>query len=229
MNLIQYLIQGGPLMFALLALSVAATAIVIAKFYQFSRTNLNELDSLQQVLSLARAEKITEAQKLLAQSNSPVARVAEAAIGAVFTPGLAIDNIEAEIKRVGSEELRNLESWLRALSSIAQLSPFVGLLGTIFGMIEAFRALEQASKVNPALLAGGIWQALLTTAFGLLIAIPALAFYQYFEGRVDNVKALMSDAATRVLVAFGPRAKISGVGTRVSEQYQDQQLQELGQ
>jgi biopolymer transport protein ExbB len=113
-------------------------------------------------------------------------------------------DIEAEVSRVGSAEIRNLESWLRGLSGIAHLSPLLGLLGTVMGMITAFIRLEEAgSKVNPSILAGGIWEALLTTAFGLIIAIPAMAAFYYLEGEVDRVRAAMKDVSVRVLLHFG--------------------------
>ena len=93
---------------------------------------------------------------------------------------------------------------------IANLSPLLGLLGTVMGMIGAFAQLEGAgTKVDPALLAGGIWEALLTTAFGLSVAIPSLAAYYILEGQVDNVRANMKDAATRVLGAYGQGALAS--------------------
>jgi biopolymer transport protein ExbB len=97
-----------------------------------------------------------------------------------------------------------LESWLRALSSVAHLSPLLGLLGTVLGMITSFRRIEQAgSAVDPAVLSGGIWEALLTTAFGLTIAIPSMAAFYFLEGEVDRVRATMKDTTSRVLLAAG--------------------------
>ena len=110
---------------------------------------------------------------------------------------------EADINRIGSARIRDMESWLRGLSAIAHLSPLLGLLGTVMGMIEAFMQIERVgSQVDPAVLSGGIWEALLTTAFGLAVAIPAMAAYFYLEGEVDRTRAGMKDAVVRVLVHF---------------------------
>ncbi|MFP6717413.1 MAG: MotA/TolQ/ExbB proton channel family protein, partial [Alphaproteobacteria bacterium] len=88
----------------------------------------------------------------------------------------------------------------------ANLSPLLGLLGTVLGMIKAFARLESAgTKVDPAILAGGIWEALLTTAFGLSVAIPALAAFYILEGQVENVRAQMKDATIRVLGILSSR------------------------
>lgn len=192
-------------MWVLFILSVSAVAIAFAKLYQFRVSDLGELKKLPEVISKARGGDFKGARDILSQSPSPVARVAESALSAVATPGLTIESINAEVQRVGTQEIRNIESWLRPLASISQLAPLIGLLGTIFGMITSFQAMETATSVNPALLAGGIWEALLTTAFGLLIAIPCMAMYHYLEGEVDKVKAYMRSAATQLLVQFGPR------------------------
>jgi biopolymer transport protein ExbB len=119
---------------------------------------------------------------------------------------LSIEDRDTEISRVGSAEIRNLESYLRGLEVIANLSPLLGLLGTVLGMIKAFARLESAgTKVDPAILAGGIWEALLTTAFGLSVAIPALAAFYILEGQVENVRAQMKDATIRVLGILSSR------------------------
>ena len=89
---------------------------------------------------------------------------------------------------------------LRGLGIIGHISPLLGLLGTVAGMIEAFITIEElGGRVDASVLAGGIWEALITTAFGLSVAIPAIVFYHYFEGRVDDIAAQMKDAASEIL------------------------------
>ena len=131
-----------------------------------------------------------------------MARVMETAINAKAHSGLSVEDRDAEIARVGTAEIRGVESYLRGLEIIANVSPLLGLLGTVLGMITAFSELESAgSKVDPAILAGGIWEALLTTAFGLVVAIPALIMFHVLEGRVDETRATMRDAVVRVIGA----------------------------
>lgn len=104
-----------------------------------------------------------------------------------------------EAERVANLHLDRLGQGLRLLAVIATLSPLLGLLGTVIGMIDAFRALEAAgNKVDPSILSGGIWVALLTTAAGLVVAIPAAAAHQWMEGIVERAGRAMEDVATQV-------------------------------
>ncbi len=191
-------------MFVLLALSVLATAIIIAKLFQFSRNGMRRSGFVEQALSALDGGRSDAALKTLQKQRSPVARVMESAVLCGADPGMSVNSVEAEVSRVGSAQIRNLESWLRGLSSIAHLSPLLGLLGTVTGMISAFMRLEEAgTRVDPSILSGGIWEALLTTAFGLTVAIPAMAAFYFLEGEVDHVRAAMKDVSVRVLRHFG--------------------------
>ncbi len=197
-------------MFVLLALSVLATAIILIKFVQFARSGLRRTDFVETALSALPQGNHARIVDDLQQQSSPVARVLESAIRCGADPDMTARDVEAEVSRVGSAQIRNLESWLRGLSSIAHLSPLLGLLGTVTGMISAFMRLEEAgSRVDPSILSGGIWEALLTTAFGLTVAIPAMAAFYYLEGEVDRVRATMKDATIRALRHFGKTPHIS--------------------
>lgn len=200
--------KGGPVMTVLLALSVIAVAIIFAKLLQFSRARLGQTGFVDPAIAvLARGERDRAIAVLRGEVN-PIARVMETAIAANSNANLSVEDRDSEIARVGSAEIRNIESYLRGLEVIANVSPLLGLLGTVLGMINAFAELESAgSKVDPAILAGGIWEALLTTAFGLVVAIPALTMYYVLEGRVDDVRAAMKDAAVRILAVSGPAAR----------------------
>jgi len=196
--------QGGPVMIVLLILSVLAVAIILVKLFQFFRSGLRRLSFVESAISALHSGQNSEALNQLEQQHSPVARVMESAVRCGADSGMTAKDVEAEVSRVGSAEIRNLESWLRGLSSIAHLSPLLGLLGTVTGMIAAFMRLEEAgSRVDPSILSGGIWEALLTTAFGLTVAIPAMASFYYLEGEVDHVRAAMKDATVRIMLHFG--------------------------
>ena len=194
------LAKGGPVMMVLLAVSGLAVLIIVAKLLQFARLGLGNLKFVDPAMTALGRSEPQAALALLAKRRHPVARAMESAITTSTDFGLTAEDRDAEISRVGSAQIRDLESHLRGLEVIANLSPLLGLLGTVIGMIGAFAKLEDAgSKVDPAMLAGGIWEALLTTAFGLVIAIPALAAFYVFEGRVESVRAVMKDAVTRIL------------------------------
>jgi biopolymer transport protein ExbB len=113
--------------------------------------------------------------------------------------GLPEARVREEVIRYGGEVLEALRGWLRPLEVIASLAPLLGLFGTVLGMIEAFRQLEAAgNQVNPAVLSGGIWEALLTTAVGLAVAIPAVALLNWLERRVDRLAHEMDNVVTRI-------------------------------
>ncbi len=194
------LAKGGPVMMVLLAVSGLAVLIIVAKLLQFARLGLGNLKFVDPAMTALGRSEPQAALALLAKRRHPVARAMESAITTSTDSRLTPEDRDAEISRVGSAQIRDLESHLRGLEVIANLSPLLGLLGTVIGMIGAFAKLEDAgSKVDPAMLAGGIWEALLTTAFGLVIAIPALAAFYVLEGRVESVRAVMKDAVTRIL------------------------------
>ena len=212
--------QGGAVMYVLLFMSVLATAIILMKLYQFFRSGLRRLAFVDDTVSAVQRGEHEQAIKSLQQHDNPVARVLESAIHYGADPVMSTGDVEAEVSRVGSAQIRNLESWLRGLSSIAHLSPLLGLLGTVTGMIAAFMSLEAAgSRVDPSILSGGIWEALLTTAFGLTVAIPAMAAFYYLEGEVDRSRAAMKDASIRVLRHFG---KTPHVDSRGDERVEDE-------
>jgi len=199
-NTLDLLAKGGPVMMVLLAVSGLAVLIIVAKLLQFARLGLGNLRFVDPAMTALGRSEPQAALALLAKRRHPVARAMESAITTSTDSRLTPEDRDAEINRVGSAQIRDLESHLRGLEVIANLSPLLGLLGTVIGMIGAFAKLEDAgSKVDPAMLAGGIWEALLTTAFGLVIAIPALAAFYVLEGRVESVRAVMKDAVTRIL------------------------------
>ncbi len=200
MNFFDILSQGGFIMYILLSLSVLAVAIMLHKAVEFYRLGLRRLSFIEPVIEDLKNYQHKEALTRLNAVRNPVARVLSATILSSSRHDLNDGHLRSEISRVASEEIQKLESWLRGLSAIAHLSPLLGLLGTVMGMISAFIAIEGATGgVSPALLAGGIWEALLTTAFGLSIAIPAMAAFYFLEGEVDRVRAVMKNSVIHLL------------------------------
>ncbi len=212
--------QGGAVMYVLLLMSILAVAIILLKLYQFARSGLRRMKFVDEVVVSLQRGNQGQALQQLQKESSPVARVLETVVRCGADPSMSTSDVEAEVSRVGSAQIRNLESWLRGLSSIAHLSPLLGLLGTVTGMIAAFMKLEEAgSRVDPSILSGGIWEALMTTAFGLTVAIPAMAAFYYLEGEVDHVRAGMKDASIRVLRLFGKSPSVDGIdGKRIEDE-----------
>jgi len=183
-------------MYVLAALSVCALTVILVKLFQIAALGLWSRGPVDRALALWHAGREEAGLDALDGARHPVARVLHIALR-------GHERAEArhreEVERVAGLHLDSLASGLRLLGVIATLSPLLGLLGTVIGMIEAFQALEAAgNKVDPSILSGGIWVALLTTAAGLVVAIPAAAAHQWLEGLVERTGRAMEDAATQV-------------------------------
>ncbi len=196
---------GGPVVMVLMAMSVLALAIVLLKFWQFFSLRLHRRGFIDAALERLRAGDTDGALETLRATPNPIARVMEVAVQGRRDPAHDDALVREEVSRVGARYLEALRGQLRGLEVIGALSPLLGLLGTVLGMIEAFRQLEMAgSQVDPALLSGGIWEALTTTAVGLAVAIPVVAVLNWLERRVDRFRHQMEDAVTRVFTQTDP-------------------------
>ena len=190
-----WLVQnGGAVVAILLLLSVFALAIILVKLLQFRAAGLWDRAAAAAALALVRAGQGDAALAQAVASANPAAQ----ALARVLTGqrrGLDSAAIQAEVARYGNQTLEDLRSWLRPLEVIASLAPLLGLFGTVLGMIAAFRQMEAAgSQIDPSILSGGIWEALLTTAVGLAVAIPAVAALNGFERMIERTAHAMEDS-----------------------------------
>jgi len=192
-EMLEFFLKGGPLMWPILLCSVISAAIVLERLYKFHQVRIKVPNISSRVKNLLKEEKATEAIKLCESINDPVAHIL--AIG-IRIRKRSIEEQEKMISRAGSKIIRQLEKNLRGLAIIGNIAPLLGLLGTVTGMIKAFMKIQDLDgRVDASILAGGIWEALITTAAGLAIAIPTLVAYHYFEGKVDNIGVRMKDEA----------------------------------
>ena len=198
LNNLDLIEKGGPVMFILLGFSIFAFAIIFIKLIQFFSAALSSTNKIEKILSKLNGRNAKKLLVEIQEIKNPLARIIEVVILTKSDRRFDKESREAEISRIISIEIRNLENYLGGLEVIASISPLLGLFGTVLGMIKAFLNLEKAgSQIDPALLAGGIWEALLTTAFGLAIAIPALAAYHLFENKISNTRDKINDAVVR--------------------------------
>ncbi len=190
---------GGPVLIILLILSVIALAIILMKYWHFRKLDLNNNSFVQHVLDYWRAGQVNAGMVELYRTSHPAARVLEIAIRGIAERRVDEDTIREEVAREGVEQVEEMRTLLRPLEVIATISPLLGLLGTVMGMISAFQQMEAAgTQVSPSILSGGVWEALLTTAVGLAIAIPVVIALNWFESKVDKARHTMEDAATRI-------------------------------
>ena len=190
---------GGPVVMILLVISVVTLATILYKLWQFSAAGVGRHRALKEAVAAWDKGDQSVAGMALSASKSylvPVVKMAFAA-GPEDTKRL---EAEAEAR------FARLEGGFRLLDSVAQLAPLLGLFGTVLGMIEAFQSLQDAgSQVDPSLLAGGIWVALLTTAVGLAVAMPTAMVLSWFESRMDAERVTAERAIATVLHPQGRR------------------------
>lgn len=198
-GLMAFLMRGGPAMWVIAALSVITVALILWKIWRLLAMGAWRGQAATQAVAQWVGSDIDGARAKVANRHGLRATLVRGAMAALTDRTLALDQAREETTRIAKAELGRARSGLRALELIATIAPLVGLLGTVLGMIEAFQALQETgNRADPAALAGGIWQALLTTAAGMAVAIPASMALSWFEAVVETVQADMEDAATQL-------------------------------
>ncbi|MEY8829272.1 MotA/TolQ/ExbB proton channel family protein [Sedimentitalea sp. XS_ASV28] len=189
---------GGPVVAILFVMSVLALGVTLYKLWQFSASGVGRHKVLSESLDAWDSGDRERARARLGQSRSYLAPLLATAMNAPDQPGL-----EGRLDAEAGLALAGLERGFRFLDTVAQLAPLLGLFGTVLGMIEAFRSLQTAgTSVDPSLLAGGIWVALLTTAVGLAVAMPTSMILAWFESRTARER-VFADKALRTVLAPG--------------------------
>lgn len=193
---------GGPVVVILLGFSVIALAIILLKLWQFRVARVGDRATARKALRLYRSGHPGEALLAAERSRNPSAQLLALAIRGHRRPDLNEIRVREELIRIGNDMLESLRAYLRPLEVIGTVAPLLGLFGTVLGMVEAFRQLELAgNRVDPSVLSGGIWEALLTTAVGLAVAIPAVLAYNWFDRRLERLAHDMDNTVGAVFSA----------------------------
>ena len=188
--------KGGLLMYPIFICSVLGLAIVIQRLFTLRANRIVKADVLREVGELLRQKKIAEANTLCRRYSSAMTRILQVAI---LNHDKEKEEIKALVEDAARQEVPVLERYLNLLGTVAAIAPLLGLLGTVTGMIAAFQVIEIAGVAHPRALAGGIWEALITTAAGLVVGIPTLAFHSYFVNKVDGLVLEMEKYSLRML------------------------------
>lgn len=200
---VDFLQTGGPVVWILCLFSAFALTIIFLKSWQFISLKAESNKDLKSALFHWRKAQPEHAIESL-KTKRPVSSVVAYAMIELSKNDYDLAQVKEEIERLADEKIQSLKAYLRPLEVVATLSPLLGLLGTVLGMIVAFQNMESAgSQVDPSVLSGGIWQALLTTAVGLAVAIPVVAMHALFERKVERIIFLMSDSVTQVFTHKG--------------------------
>ncbi|MBC2717530.1 MAG: MotA/TolQ/ExbB proton channel family protein [Desulfobacteraceae bacterium] len=195
--MLEFLAKGGVLVVPIFLCSVLALAIFIERMIRFSLMRSRGAGLADKIIRLLRTGDAKAAHEKAISSNSPMGRVLAQAIRFRERDR---ETLETVIVHATEEEVRGLSSYLQALATIGNIAPLLGLLGTVLGMIKAFMVIQQmGGKVNAAVLAGGIWEAMLTTALGLAVALPTMVAHSYLFARVDKYEARLNAGAVRFI------------------------------
>jgi biopolymer transport protein ExbB len=201
LSLYDVFLRGGVVMWPLLFCSVLGAAVILERGLFFLRMGMDTRRFEEAVAAKLRRGDVAGALAISVASPHPVAKVAAVYLRNLLRP--ADLRIEL-VRREGSLQLERVEKRLRVLAAISHLAPLLGLLGTVIGMVAAFATIEGLKQAaSPADLAGGIWEALLTTVFGLVVAIPCMAAYHGFEGLADKIARRMQFVVTALDEASG--------------------------
>lgn len=196
---------GGWLMWPIIACSVISMAIVVERLWAYQTRRVIPPNLVAQIWQLYQKGQITAAHIATIREGSPLGRILAAGLtNRQHSREVMKESVEEE----GRQVVHELDRYLNTLGTIAAIAPLLGLLGTVVGMIKVFAAITSAGVGNPSVLAGGISQALITTAAGLSVAIPALIFHRYLSGRVDKlVIAMEAEALKMIEVMHGERER----------------------
>lgn len=191
--------DGGVMMYPLVIFSLLALGVIIAKAYMLYVAHRDSRKLLAEVGTLTKAGRVRDAIRVAERTPGPVAAILHAGLSRIYEKRVSDRDIEKAISTTGTIELGFLERGLVLLATVSNVAPLTGFLGTVVGMISAFAAIAAAGVVEPALVAGGIKVALITTAAGLTIAIPVNIAYNFFVTRIDKLIVDMEEGVETVL------------------------------
>jgi len=203
--MLDFLAKGGVLVTPILLCSVVALAIFAERFIRLSILGRRGRFVADRVADCLKDSDYERARQAALASPSPMGRV--------LSQGLEVmdqdrETLETVLVQAIDEEVRRISRYLQALATIANIAPLLGLLGTVMGMIKAFMVIQQmGGKVNAAVLAGGIWEAMLTTALGLAVALPTLVAHSYLIAQVDRHEARLHAGTVRFIKSLGNSRK----------------------
>jgi len=187
---------GGPLMWVILVCSLVAVTIIFERLLTLRKKHIVPANLRTQILELAKTRKVSSDKIKVIEKHSP--------LGKVFAAGLSNiaygpEAMREALEESGKQVVHGLGRYLNTLGTIASITPLIGLLGTVIGMIKVFTAITVSGVGDPTVLSGGISEALITTASGLSVGIPCLMFYRYFRSRITELTVMLEENALALL------------------------------
>jgi len=202
--MVQYFIDGGAFMWPILFSLLFGLAFAFERAYSLVQSSVDSKKLYEDVSESMKGGKVQEAVDLCSETRGPVAGVFHAALSR-YDRG--IEEVEKAMENAGSLEMAFLEKNMIWLNTVITVAPMIGFTGTVVGMIGAFDAIKAANDISPAVVAGGISQALLTTAFGLIVAMIIQFFQNFFVSRIDQLILDMEENSVRLLDSMHAKNK----------------------
>ncbi len=197
--MLELLTAGGPLMVLIVLCSIVVLAICIERLYTLNPKKIAPPHLLATVWKQLKAGELDAARLKSLKQSSPLGRILAAGLSNAYH---GRDVMKESIQEAASHVVHDLERYLNTLGTIAAVAPLLGLLGTVLGMIQVFAEIMAQGTGNASVLAGGISEALITTAAGLTVAIPALAMHRYFTGKIDAIVVELEQETIKLVDAL---------------------------
>lgn len=194
--MVEYFVDGGPFMWPILALFIFGLMFALERFYSLMMSSINSKKFFAEVKDTLDSDGVNSAIEICNKTRGPVAEVFHAGLMRSHR-GLA--EVEKAIQNAGTVEMSFLEKNMIWLNLVVTVAPMLGFTGTVAGMVKAFDSIEAANNISPAVVAGGISQALLTTAFGLIVAIIIQLFQNFFVSRIDRLVLDMEENSMQLV------------------------------
>jgi biopolymer transport protein ExbB len=193
--------KGGPLMWVILVAAVIGLFVFFERLYSLQRSRVVPRAFVDRIRAMVAKGKTREAQLLCEENDSSIARMMVASLQA-YADGKSRAEIKEAVEEVGGREVAHLDKNVEIIGTVASISPLLGLLGTVVGMIQVFQRFVEAyeaGQATPDVFAEGIWTALITTAYGLMVAIPMMVLYKIIQGRNDRLIVQMEEDALGIV------------------------------
>jgi len=194
--MVEYFVNGGPFMWPILILLIFGLMFVLERFYSLMMSSINSKKFYSEVISTLNSDGADAALDLCNKTRGPIAEVFHAGLSRSHR---GVDEVEKAIQNAGTVEMSFLEKNMIWLNLVVTVAPMLGFTGTVAGMIKAFDSIEAANNISPAVVAGGISQALLTTAFGLIVAIIIQLLQNFFVSRIDRLVLDMEENSMQLV------------------------------
>lgn len=201
MDLAYFFEKGGPLMWAILAAAVVGLFVFLERLYVLQRSRILPRAFVDRIRAMVAKGRTSEALLLCEENGSSIARMMAASLR-VYGDGKGRAEVKEAVEEVGGREVAYLDKHVEIIATMSSISPLLGLLGTVVGMIQVFQTFVEAyqeGRATPDVFADGIWTALITTAYGLMVAIPLLIMYKIIQGRNDRLVVEMEEDAMGIV------------------------------